>query len=118
MQDKRGSDNKKNTNNRGFSLLKSNAPHVLLECKESVTRVVISTSCKTDQCIIYVRVLKLFLFISIIFMFTQGSLKLYEKLIKEFFNTKIRGKWKETEGQNILVSRSNQVIQFGEDWLI
>ena len=51
-------------------------------------------------------------------MFTQGSLKLYEKLIKEFFNTKIRGKWKETEGQNILVSRSNQVIQFGEDWLI
>ena len=52
------------------------------------------------------------------FIVTQGSLKLYEKLIKEFFNTKIREKWKETEGKNILVSRSNQVIQFGEDWLI
>ena len=43
---------------------------------------------------------------------------MYEKLIKEFFNTKIQEEWKETEGKNILVSRSNQVIQFGEDWLI
>ena len=75
----------------------------------------ISTSYKTDQCIVYVRVLKLFRFISIIFIITQGSLKLYEKLIEEFFNTKIREKWKETEGKNILVSRSNQVIQ---NWLI
>ena len=56
--------------------------------------------------------------ISIIFMVTQGSLKLYEKFIKKFFNTKIREKQKETDGKNILVSRSNQVIQFGEDWLI
>ena len=39
-------------------------------------------------------------------------------LIKEFFNTKIREEWKETEGKNILVSGSNQVIQFGENWLI
>ena len=35
---------------------------------------------------------------------SQVSLKLYEKLIKEFFNTKIREEWKETEGKNILVS--------------
>ena len=48
----------------------------------------------------------------------KGSLKLYEMLIKELFNTKIREEWKETEGKNILVSRSNQVIQFGENWLI
>ena len=78
----------------------------------------ISTSCKTDQCIIYEWVLKLFPFISILFIVTQGSLKLNEKFIKEFFNTKIREKWKETEGKNILVSRSNQVIQFGENCLI
>ena len=64
------------------------------------------------------RVLKLFPFISIIFIGTQGSLKLYEKLIKEFFNTKIREEWKETEGKYRLVSGSNQVIQFGEKWLI
>ena len=51
-------------------------------------------------------------------MVTQGSLKLYEKLMEEFFNAKIREEWKETEGQNILVSRSNQVIQFGENCLI
>ena len=49
-------------------------------------------------------------------MVTQ--LKLYERLIKEFFNAKIREEWKETEGKNILVSRSNQVIQFGENCLI
>ena len=30
---------------------------------------------------------------------------MYEKLIKEFFDTKIREEWKETEGKNILVSR-------------
>ena len=47
-------------------------------------------------------------------LLSQASLKLYEKLIKEFFNTKIREEWKETEGKNILVSRSSQVIQFGE----
>ena len=38
--------------------------------------------------------------------------------MEEFFNAKIREEWKETEGQNILVSRSNQVIQFGENCLI
>ena len=30
---------------------------------------------------------------------------MYEKLIKEVFNTKIREEWKETEVKNILVSR-------------
>ena len=52
------------------------------------------------------------------FHFYLRFIKLYEKLMEEFFNTIIREEWKETEGKNILVSRSNQVIQFGENWLI
>ena len=52
-------------------LYQSQTPPCLLECKGSVTRVVISTSCKTDQCIIYAWVLKLFLFISRIFIVSK-----------------------------------------------
>lgn len=44
-------------------------------------------------------------YLFLLIIVTQGSLKLYEKLIKEFFNAKIREEWKETEGKNILVSR-------------